>query len=54
MAEHLAPLDAAITNTFLPALLGRPVNAEERTLIALPCRFGGLDIPHPSSRAEQH
>ena len=54
MAEHLAPLDAAITNTFIPALLGRPVNAEERTLIALPCRFGGLGIPHPSSRAEQH
>ena len=54
MDEHLLPLDDAVSNMLIPALLGRPVNTQERSLLALPCRFGGLGLPHPSSRASQH
>ena len=53
LKPHLARLDDTITNVFVPALLGRPINAEERSIFTLPCRDGGLGMPHPSSRAAQ-
>ena len=42
------------SNELIPAILRRPVNAQERNLLTLPCRFGGLGLPNPSSRASQH
>ena len=54
MQDHLGVLDDVITDIFLPVLLGRPVNAMERNILALPCRHGGLGMPHPSSRSDQY
>eukprot|EP00117_Sycon_ciliatum_P036278 scpid108387/ scgid27330/ len=54
LAEQLTPLDDAVTNCLVPALLGRQVNDTERAMIALPCRHGGLGLTPPSSVAQQH
>ena len=48
----LAPLEDAIKNKFLPALIGRPISDLERELIALPVRFGGLGISNPQHTAD--
>ena len=53
LKPHLARLDDTITNVFVPALLGRAITAEECSIFTLPCRHGGLGMPHPSSRAAQ-
>ena len=46
MTDLLAPLDCAITEKFLPALLGSTaISATERNMYALPTRNGGLGIP---------
>ena len=48
----LLPLEEAIHQKFLPALTGRPpCSPEERELLSLPVRFGGLGIIDPSTTA---
>jgi hypothetical protein len=49
MSDHLAPVEEAIRNKFLPALFGEdcPFNDNLRNLLALPCRHGGLGIWNP-------
>ena len=43
------PLEDAIRNRFIPALLGgRLISDQERRLLALPCRCGGLAIVDPT------
>eukprot|EP00117_Sycon_ciliatum_P046195 scpid56052/ scgid0290/ len=54
LAVALEQLDSLVTSKFIPALLSRPVSNMERTLLALPCRFGGLGLVVPSSMAVQH
>ena len=54
MAQHLQPLDDAITSIFIPALLGRTVSVTDRSLLALPCRFVGIGLTVPSTLASQN
>ena len=47
------PLEEAIHQHFLPALTSQfPCSGVERELFSLPCRFGGLDIPIPTSSSD--
>ena len=44
--DALSPLEDTIRNEFLPALTGRSaITDQERELLSLPCRLGGLGIP---------
>ena len=54
VSELLKPLEEVITLKFIPALVGRAVSVEERALLALPIRLGGLGIVDPQtvSRSE--
>jgi hypothetical protein len=54
-ADAFAPIEAAIVNTFLPALLGETKEGAAllRDLTALPVRQAGLGIPNPVDTAEQ-
>ena len=48
-----APLEAAITKQFLPALLdGKQPTADERELYSLPVRYGGMGIGVPTATAD--
>ena len=53
-SEVLRPLDEALTNDLLPALLGHDVAPDShlRQLLALPTRFGGIALPLVHSKAE--
>ena len=47
--EHLfEPLEFAIRDKLIPALVGRNVSDVERRIFALPVRLGGMGIPDPS------
>jgi hypothetical protein len=47
ISNYFIPLEETIRNTFLPALLGRGISEEQRKIIALPLRYGGLAIQNP-------
>ena len=47
MKKALEPLDLMVTERFIPTSLSRLVNDQERALLALPCRFGGLGLVVP-------
>jgi len=49
--EEFSDLEDSIRHLFLPALLGRPVSDDERELLSIPARFGGMGISNPSSLA---
>ena len=50
IAHLLQPLEDAIHQHLIPALTGRPpCSREERDLLALPVRLGGLGISNPAS-----
>ena len=40
-------LENEIHHTLLPAILGRKISSEEKDIIALPVRYGGMGIPKP-------
>ena len=44
----MIPLEVAISNEYITALLGRPVSNMERDMLALPASFGGAAIDNPS------
>ena len=49
ISELLQPLEDAIHRELIPAITGRPTcSQEERDLLALPVRFGGLGIINPT------
>ena len=52
--EHLKPLDDVISNNSLPTLLDSIVTDNERSLLQLPVRLGGLGIPILSEIAREH
>ena len=52
IAEYLQPLEDTITKIFIPALIGKEVNALERQIFALPVRFGGMGISNPCEMAD--
>ena len=43
ISEMFRPLEVAIRNKFIPALIGRPISDLERRIFALPYRYGGLN-----------
>ena len=51
IAELLEPLERAIAATLIPALTERSVTTEERDLLMLPVRMGGLGITKPTEVA---
>ena len=51
--SHLfAPLETAIREKLVPALIGRNVSDIERRIIALPVKLGGLGIADPTQTAD--
>ena len=47
------PLEKAIRHTLIPAIFGRELSDLERSIVALPLRFGGLAIQNPVLTADQ-
>lgn len=45
------PLEDAIHETFIPALIGRTVSDIERRILALPIRYGGINLRNPVNTA---
>ena len=52
ISDSLKPLDDAINNKMIPALFGREITENERELISMPIREGGLGLKHISSNAD--
>ena len=51
-SETLQPLEDAIKDVFIPALVGRKITQHERTIFAPPTRFGGMGIANPCDEAD--
>ena len=47
------PLEDVLKVLFIPKITGRGISDLERSLLALPCRLGGIGIPNPVATAEQ-
>ena len=55
IADMLNPLEEAIQQHLIPALTGRPpCSREERDLLALPVRLGGMGITNPVSTSHRN
>ena len=53
--EQLTPLEEAIRLYFIPSLSGRlGINSQERNLVSLPTRLGGLGIIDPRTMKEEY
>ena len=52
IAPLFAPLEVAIHEKLIPALVGRKVSAIERKILALPVKLGGLGICNPTETAD--
>ena len=48
----LKPLDEIITNEFIPALFGTNISLDEREILSLPVKEGGLGLQSPSENAD--
>ena len=45
------PLEQCIRNEFIPAIIGKHVSDNERAILSLPTRHGGMNIPNPVDSA---
>ena len=52
IANLFEPLENAISDKLIPALLGRPVSPIERDILSLPVRLGGMGIQNPTLTAD--
>ena len=52
IAHLFEPLEKAIRNTLIPALVGRQISDLERKIFALPVKLGGMGLYDPTSTAE--
>ena len=52
ISENLKPLDEMIENVFIPALFGSEISPNEREILALPIREGGLGIQKVAANAD--
>ena len=52
ISEELKPLDEAISNRLIPAIIGSQIGEIERDLMSLPIRHGGMGIESPSIIAD--
>ena len=53
ISELFQPLEEAICQSLIPAILGRNVDKIERDMLALPLRYGGLGIQNPTKTADR-
>ena len=53
ISELFRPLESAIRNKLIPALIGRQISDTERRIFALPYRYGGLAIRNPVIMSEE-
>ena len=54
IGDLLAPLEKAIWDKLLPTITGRvAISDDERDLLALPVRLGGLGVPRADKRAQR-
>ena len=53
ISNLMQPLENVIRQKFLPALLGREVNDQERELFSLPAKHGGLGIANPCIQCDR-
>ena len=53
IADLLEPLERAISDVLIPALLEHQVTEKERDLLALPVRMGGLGLVNPVNQSRQ-
>ena len=51
-SELFEPLENAISDQLIPALVGREVSDAERQILALPLRHGGLGLTDPRETAK--
>ena len=51
-SELFEPLENAIRDQLIPALVGREVSDAERQILALPLRHGGLGLTDPQETAK--
>ena len=49
--DHFGPIEEALANVFIPALLGGKDGGQLRELFTLPVRQAGVNLPNPASRA---
>ena len=49
--DHFGPIEEALANVFIPALLGGKDSGQLRELFTLPVRQAGLNLPNPAIRA---
>jgi len=52
LTDLFKPLENAIGNQLIPALVGRRVSDAERQMLALPLKHGGLALLNPQKTAE--
>ena len=52
--ENLKPIDKVLEEQFLPALFGRQLTNQDRELLALPVKAGGLDIHRINENTSSH
>ena len=53
ISELFKPLEDAISQSLIPAILGHKVNTLERDMLALPLRHGGLGIQNPTKTSDR-
>ena len=53
IGDLFQPLEDVIHETFLPAVIGRKISDQERKILALPVRFGGLGVANPVECADR-
>ena len=50
--DHFQPLEDAIREKLIPAIVGRKVSDIERRILALPVRYGGIGLQNPTETSE--
>ena len=53
ISELFKPLEDAISQSLIPAILGRKVNTLERAMLALPLGHGGLGFQNPTKTSDR-
>ena len=51
ISDYFTPLDREIHHKLIPAIVGRQISDDERDILALPVRYGGLGIPRPNENS---
>ena len=50
--DFLQPIEDAIAHTLIPSIIGKRVSQEDRNIMALPIRWGGMGINNPVECAD--